>query len=300
MIIDIHPEVQSALAHHQPVVALESTIIAFGMPYPDNFLTALRVEETIRQAGAIPATIAIINGVCKVGLSKEELQLLATSQDVIKVSGRDLPYVIAKKKHGATTVASTMFLAKQAGIRVFATGGIGGVHRESLLTMDVSHDLQALASLDMVVVCAGPKAILDLEKTMEYLETMGVLVVGYRTNELPAFYTPHSGIILEYRVESPQEIASLLRTNEALQRKSAIVVVQPIEQKYALPENVVYPVIEQALAEAKNAHIAGKALTPYLLKAIQEKTTGESLSSNIQLILANARLAAKIAKAYVE
>lgn len=298
MHITIHPDIQKALANKQPIVALESTIIAFGMPYPDNFLTALRVEQTIRDSGAIPATVAIINGVCTIGLSKKEIQLLAMASDVKKVSRRDIPFVIANKQHGATTVSATMILASMAHIPVFVTGGIGGVHRGASQSFDISADLQELATTNMAVVCAGPKAILDLELTLEYLETMGVPVLGYQTDELPAFYTPHSGIKLEYRVESAQEIASIMQAKWEMGLKGAVLITLPISQEHALDPLVLYPAIDEALALAKTQHIKGKELTPFLLKTIQEKTTGESLSSNIQLILQNARLGAKIAQAY--
>ena len=293
----IKEEVKHALENNIPVVALESTIISHGMPYPDNYHTALACEKIIRDNGAIPATIACINGYMHVGLTEEEIEYLAKKgKEVVKTSRRDLPVVIAKKLDGATTVATTMLIASLAGVKVFATGGIGGVHRGVEETMDISADLEELAQTNVAVVCAGAKAILDLPRTLEYLETKGVLVVGYQTDYLPAFYTRTSEYKLEYRMDTPKEIAESLYAKDALGLKGGMLITNPIPQEYSLDEKVMNNAIEQAIKEMNDLHIIGKATTPFLLKRITELTGGESLASNIKLVFNNCLLASQIAK----
>jgi len=294
--LDLNPEVKQALANNKPVVALESTIISHGMPYPKNLETAMQVSQTVRDNGAVPATIAIINGRLKAGLTKSEIELLAKEgQKVLKTSRRDLPYVVSKKLNGATTVAATMIIAKMAGIKIFATGGIGGVHRGAAETFDVSADLQELAHTSVAVVCAGAKAILDLELTLEYLETQGVPVLGYQTEELPAFYTRKSGLKVDYRLDSPKEIANFLKSKWALKLKGGVVVANPVPETYQMDYDVIMKTIDDALLEADKRGIKGKESTPFLLEKIANLTQGESLETNIKLVLNNATLAAKIA-----
>lgn len=292
----ISQEVKHALLHHQPVVALESTIISHGMPYPKNVETALRVEQVIRNAGCIPATIGIIEGEPIIGMSAEEIELFGKREGIVKVSRRDLPIVYAKKLWGATTVAATMILARQADIEVFVTGGIGGVHRHGNETFDISADLQELGRTDVTVVCAGAKAILDLPLTMEYLETMGVPVLGYQTKELPAFYTRKSGIALEYSFDTPLELAMIIKEKRKAHLHGGLLITNPIPEEYALDENLMNQSVNQALKEADEKGIHGKDVTPFLLRRVVELTGGESLESNIQLVLNNARLGAEIAK----
>ncbi len=293
----IKEEVRHALENNIPVVALESTIISHGMPYPDNYHTALACEKIIRENGAVPATIACINGFMHVGLTEEEIKYLAQKgKNVVKTSRRDLPVVIAKKLDGATTVATTMLIASLAGVKVFATGGIGGVHRGVEETMDVSADLEELAQTNVAVVCAGAKAILDLPRTLEYLETKGVLVVGYQTDYLPAFYTRTSEYKLEYRMDTPKEIAESLYAKDALGLKGGMLITNPIPLEYSLDEKVMNNAIEEAIKEMNDLHIIGKATTPFLLKRITELTGGESLASNIKLVYNNCLLASQIAK----
>lgn len=297
--IDISEEVADALRVHLPVVALESTIITHGMPWPKNLDTALEVEAVVRDEGAVPATIAIIDGRLKVGLTREELTRLANgSLHPIKASRRDLPGLVARRGNGATTVAGTMIVAAMAGLRVFATGGIGGVHRGAEKTWDVSADLEELARTDVAVICAGAKAILDLPKTMEYLETKGVPVIGYGTSELPAFYTPQSGIPLAQRADTPKEIASELYAKWSMDLKGGVVIVNPIPAQYAMSKTVIDAAIDVAVKEAEEKGIKGAAVTPYLLARVVEITKGDSLESNIALVKNNARLAAKIAQEY--
>ncbi|MCG9625757.1 pseudouridine-5'-phosphate glycosidase [Vibrio mediterranei] len=299
--LDIQPEVAQALAENKPVVALESTIISHGMPYPRNVETALLVEETIRESGAIPATIAIIKGRLKVGLDKEQIEYLGKAgTSVTKVSRRDIPFMVAGEKDGATTVAATMILAEMAGIRVFATGGIGGVHRGAQETFDISADLQELANTDVAVVCAGAKSILDLALTREYLETQGVPVIGYQTDSLPAFYTRESEHGIDYRLDSAKEIAIALKAKWEMKLAGGAVIANPIPVEYAMPVETINSAIEQALAEADEQGIAGKESTPFLLARVCELTGGNSLDSNIQLVLNNARLGAAIAKSSCE
>ena len=291
----ISKEVRDALINHQPVVALESTIISHGMPYPRNVETALLVEQTIRDQGAIPATIGIIDGEPVIGMSKEEIEEFGKKQGIVKVSRRDLPVVYAKKLWGATTVAATMILARKADIEVFVTGGIGGVHRGGNVTFDISADLQELSRTDVTVVCAGAKAILDLPLTLEYLETMGVPVLGYKTDELPAFYTRRSGLKVDYQIDCASEFAQIIRFKRNERLQGGILITNPIPEEYALDEKVMNKAINQALKEADEQGIHGKESTPFLLKRVVELTGGESLESNIQLVLNNARLGAQIA-----
>ena len=291
--LDIAPEVKKALEEGKPVVALESTIISHGMPYPKNVETALLVEETIRANGAVPATIAIIGGRLKAGLSKEEIEHLGKAgHAVTKASRRDLPAIVAKGIDGATTVTTTMIIAHMAGIRIFATGGIGGVHRGAETTMDISADLEELAQTPVMVVCAGAKSILDLGLTLEYLETHGVPVMGFGTEELPAFYTRKSGFGVDYRVDTPAELAAVFRAQRELGFKNGMLVTNPIPEEYAMDKAVIDAAIEQALRESVEQGVKGKETTPFLLARVVELTGGDSLESNIQLVLNNARVAA--------
>ena len=293
--LDIKPEIKKALEEGKAVVALESTIISHGMPYPRNVETALNVEQIIRDNGAIPATIAIMDGKLKVGLSKDEIESLGKSSDAIKCSRRDIPFILAKKLDGATTVASTMLIASMAGIKVFATGGIGGVHRGAQETFDISADLQELAHTDVAVVCAGAKSILDIGLTLEYLETQGVPVVGFGTDELPAFYTSKSGFGVDYRVDTPKELAEALKTKWDLGIEGGVVVANPIPPEYEMDPAVIDSAISEAVREADLKGIKGKESTPFLLAKVKEITGGSSLDSNIQLVYNNAVLGAKIA-----
>lgn len=296
--LDIHPDVENAIKNNEPVVALESTIISHGMPYPNNVETALMVEETVRSNKAVPATIAIINGKLKVGLTNDEIEFLATNEEVKKVSRRDLPITVAQKLSGSTTVASTMIIASLAKIAIFATGGIGGVHRGAENTMDISADLEELANTNLCVVCAGAKAILDLGLTLEYLETKGVPVIGYKTSELPAFYSSESGFDVDYKIDSAQEIAEILKTKWDLSLDGGVLVTNPIPVAFELETGVMNDAINQAIIEADNNKISGKKITPYLLSKVNEITQGKSLEANIKLIQNNADLAAKIALHY--
>ena len=294
--LDISPEVKAALDEGRPVVALESTIISHGMPYPKNVETALLVEQTIRDNGAVPATIAVIGGRLKAGLSHEEIEYLGkTGRGVAKASRRDLPALVARGADGATTVTTTMIIAHMAGIKIFATGGIGGVHRGAEVTMDISADLEELAQTPVMVVCAGAKSILDLGLTLEYLETHGVPVIGYGTDELPAFYTRRSGFGVDYRVDSPAELAAMFRAQRDLGYKGGMLVTNPIPEEYSMDKAVIDKAIDEALAQAKAQGIHGKETTPFLLAKVVELTGGDSLESNIQLVLNNARVAAKTA-----
>ena len=295
--LSITPEVQKALDNNSPIVALESTIITHGMPYPQNMETALLVENEVRKNGATPATIALLDGRIKIGLTKDEIETLAkTGFDAIKTSRRDIPYVLANKLPGATTVAATMIAAELAGITVFATGGIGGVHRGASDTFDISADLQELANTKIAVVCAGIKAILDLELTLEYLETFGVPVLGYQTDELPAFYTRKSGFKVDYNMKSPKAIADLLKVKWELGLDGGVVIANPIPEDKALDFNLMTDAINKAIIEQNIKGIKCKESTPFLLGKVKELTQGKSLESNIELVLNNARLAAEIAK----
>lgn len=296
--LDVAPEVAEALKTGKPVVALESTIISHGMPYPQNVETALNVERIIRENGAVPATIAIIGGRLKAGLSREEIDYLGrTGYAVTKASRRDLPVLVAKGMDGATTVTTTMMIAHMAGISVFATGGIGGVHRGAETTMDISADLEELAQTPVMVICAGAKSILDLGLTLEYLETKGVPVIGFGTEELPAFYTRHSGFGVDYEIDTPEELAAAFKAQRSMGLRTGMLVTNPIPEEYSMDAGVINAAIDKAVAEANGKGIRGKETTPFLLAKIKDITGGDSLASNIQLVYNNARLAAKTAAA---
>lgn len=293
--LDIAPNVQSALAAGEAVVALESTIITHGMPHPQNVATAREVEAVVRENGAVPATIAIIEGRIKVGLSDAELDWLGTARDVMKLSRADLPYAVASRRHGATTVAATMICAHLAGIQVFATGGIGGVHQGVETSMDISADLDELARTPVAVVCAGAKAILDLPRTLEYLETRGVPVVGYETDRFPAFWSRTSELPVPLRLDSPEAIADLIRTKAALGLDGGVLVANPVPSGDEIPAAEMSGFIDAAITEAKTRGVSGKAVTPFLLSTLFEKTGGRSLATNIALVKNNAALAARLA-----
>jgi pseudouridylate synthase len=294
--LDVNPEVAKALEEGKPVVALESTIISHGMPYPRNVETALNVEKIIRDSGAIPATIAILKGRLKVGLTREEIESLGKGgTQVIKTSRRDIPFIVAKELDGATTVASTMIIAALAGIKVFATGGIGGVHRGAEESFDISADLEELAETNAAVICAGMKSILDIGLSLEYLETKGVPIIGFGTEELPAFYTRKSGFGVDYTVNSAKELAAALKVKWDLGLKGGAVIGNPIPQQYEMDYDVINNAIENALKELKQKGIKGKDCTPFLLAKVKEITGGASLESNIQLVYNNARVGAELA-----
>ena len=294
--LKLSPEVQEALAHGKPVVALESTIISHGMPYPQNVETALACERVCRENGAVPATCAIIGGKLCAGLTVEEIDYLGrTGAKVIKASRRDLPLLLARGMDGATTVAATMNIAHLAGIKIFATGGIGGVHRNGQDTMDVSADLDELSKTSVCVVCAGAKAILDLPRTMEYLETKGVPVIGFGTDELPAFYTAKSGIPLNWRADDPKEVADAIHAAEGLGYPGGMLVTVPIPEEWSMDAAYINNAIEEALSEADNKGVKGKEITPFLLAKIKDITGGRSLEANIQLVFNNVKTAARIA-----
>lgn len=294
--LDIKEEVALAIEENRPVVALESTIISHGMPYPQNVETALKVENIIRENGAIPATIAILNGKLKVGLSREEIEYLGKKgEDVTKTSRRDIPFMISGKEDGATTVAGTMIIANLAGIKVFATGGIGGVHRGAQESFDISADLEELSNTDVAVVCAGAKSILDIGLTLEYLETSGVPVIGFDTDELPAFYTRKSGFGVDYNMDSPKEIASVLKSKWDLNLHGGVVIANPIPKEYEMDYDTINNAIKAALQEADDNNIKGKDITPFLLSKVKDITGGDSLASNIELVYNNAKIASQIA-----
>lgn len=293
--LEINPEVAEALKEGKPVVALESTIISHGMPYPKNVETALDVEKIVRENGAIPATIAILKGKLKVGLTKEEIEYLGKGKDVVKTSRRDIPFIIANKLDGATTVASTMIIAALAGVKVFGTGGIGGVHRGAQETFDISADLQELAHTNVAVVCAGAKSILDLGLTLEYLETQGVPVVGFGTDELPAFYTRKGGFGVDYRVDSTADLAVAVKAKWDLGLNGGLVIANPIPEQYEMDYDTITTAIENALKEADEKGIKGKESTPFLLAKVKDITGGASLESNIQLVYNNAKVASQLA-----
>ena len=296
--LEVAGEVKEALKKNRPVVALESTIISHGMPYPQNVETALAVEKVIRDCGAVPATIAVIRGKMKAGLSADEIEYLGKKgPEVTKCSRRDMPVILARAMDGATTVTTTMLIAHLAGIEVFATGGIGGVHRGAETTMDISADLEELASTPVMVVCAGAKSILDLGLTLEYLETKGVPVLGFGTEELPAFYTRKSGFRVDYRVDTPEELAEIFLAQRQLGMPNGMLVTNPIPEEYSMDKAVIDKAIEKALQEAAKRGIKGKETTPFLLAKIKDLTGGDSLDSNIQLVFNNARVAAKTAAA---
>jgi len=295
--LEVHPEVRAALADGRPVLALESTIISHGMPYPQNVETARRVEQRVREGGAIPATIGVLGGRIRVGLTDEELERLGPARGVAKVSRRDLPLVLSTGRDGATTVAGTMVCAAMAGIRLMATGGIGGVHRGGECTMDLSPDLQELARTSVGVVCAGAKSILDLGRTLEVLETFGVPVLGYRTDELPAFYYRDSGLPVTLRVETPEAVAAVLQTKWSLGLEGGVLITTPVPDAHALDRDEVEGWISEGLALAEAAGIVGQAVTPFLLERVRELSGGRSLAANIALIEENATLGARIAVA---
>ena len=298
--LDVHPEVENALNSKQPIVALESTIISHGMPYPENIETALMVEDTVRANNAIPATIAIIKGRLKVGLTKKEIEFLATNDEVRKISRRDLAITVSQKLSGSTTVASTMIIAHLAKIAVFATGGIGGVHRGAEKTLDISADLEELSRTNVCVVCAGAKSILDIGLTLEYLETKGVPIIGYKTSDLPAFYSSKSGFNVDYRVDSAFDISAILKTKWSLSINGGVLVTNPIPKTFELELAMMNEAINKAIIEAEKEKITGKEITPYLLSKVNEITQGKSLNANIKLIQNNAVLAAKIAIHYMK
>lgn len=289
-------EVEDAKRENKPIVALESTIISHGMPYPKNLETALACERIVRENGAVPATTAIIDGKIRVGLSEEELKFMATSKDIIKTSTRDFPVIIANKKNGATTVATSILTAKLAGIKLLVTGGIGGVHRGAETTMDISRDLQELANDDVMVVCAGCKSILDIGLTLEYLETFGVPVLGYKTKEMPAFYTRKSGFELDYEISDVETIANIAKTKWDMGMKGGILVGNPIPEEDSLDKEKIDAAIETALADAEKQGVRGKESTPFLLERVLEVTEGKSLVANIALVENNAKIGAQIAK----
>ena len=297
--LDIAPEVKEALEAGKPVVALESTIISHGMPYPQNVETALAVEQIIREQGAVPATIAIIGGRLKAGLTAEEIEYFGKKgQAIHKASRRDLAVLCARGEDGATTVTTTMIIAHMAGIKIFATGGIGGVHRGAETTMDISADLEELGQTPVMVVCAGAKSILDLGLTLEYLETKGVPVIGYGTEELPAFYTRQSGFGVDYRIDTPEELAAAFKAGQEMGLKSGMLVTNPIPEEFSMPKSVIDQAIDQAISECNAKGIKGKETTPFLLARVAELTGGDSLASNIRLVFNNAAVAAKTAAAY--
>ena len=296
--MDISEEIQDSIKEKGPVVALESTIISHGMPFPQNLETALEVESIIRKEGALPATIAVIEGRIKIGLSNLELEQFAQGTKTVKVSSRDLPLAISQKQDGGTTVAATMICARMAGISIFVTGGIGGVHRGSEKTMDISGDLMELARTNVAVVCAGIKSILDIPRTLEYLETQGVPVIGYRTDEFPAFYTTTSGYSVQSRINTAEEIARCMKVKWELGLEGGMVIANPVLREDAMDEEVIEEAITKSLKEASEKGIDGKAVTPFLLERISQLTDGESLKTNIALVCNNALVGAKIASAY--
>ena len=296
--LKITDEIQEALREKRPVVAVETTIVSHGLPYPETIETARLLEDMIRSQGAVPATIAILDGKINVGISDDQLEFLGTSKDIVKASRRDLPAVFAKRLHAATTVATTMICANLAGIKIFATGGVGGVHRGAQQTFDISADLQELARTDVAVISAGSKSILDLPLTLEYLETLGVPILGYKTDELPAFYTRESGLMVDYRVDTPEEASAILHAKWDIGLSGGVMITNPIPKEYALDKDFIDAAIEQALADAAAQHIEGKSVTPFLLGRVKELTGGKSLTANIELVRHNAEVAAQIAIAY--
>lgn len=297
--LDINPNVKKAMDCRSPIIALESTIICHGMPYPKNVQTAIQAEQIARDNGVIPATIAIINGRLKVGLTENEIEYLGKlGNKVSKVSRRDLPFIVSQKNNGATTVAATMIIAAMAKIKVFATGGIGGVHRDVNQSFDVSADLQELSQTSMAVVCSGIKSVLDIPKTLEYLETHGVSVIGFKTKNMPAFYNTDSGYSVDYTISDTKNIAETMKIKWDLQQKGGILITNPIPKEYSLPSSEINEVINAALSEMKEKNITGKETTPFLLSKIAEITEGKSLESNIQLVLNNVSLGSKIASCF--
>ena len=298
--IQLSSEVEAGKKLGQPIVALETTIVSHGMPYPDNLNTALEVENIIREEGAIPATIGVVGGKIKIGMSKQEIELFAKSSDVTKVSRRDIPIVMSNNANGATTVAGTILLAKLAGIDVMATGGIGGVHRDAENTFDISADLQELSKTDVTVVCAGPKSILDIGLTLEYLETMGVPIIGYNTNLLPTFYCHESKFEVDFNYTKPSEIAKVMLNQKHLSLKGGMLICNPIPKEFSIDSTIIENSINSSMEIAKKNNVKGKDLTPFLLQNITSLTEGETLKSNIKLMFNNAKLAAKIAISFNE
>lgn len=292
--LQISDEVQTALNDNKPIVALESTIISHGMPYPQNYETAKQVENTVRENGAVPATIAILNGIIKIGLGEDDLQILSNSNDILKASRRDIPVIVSEKLNAATTVSATMICAALAGLKIFATGGIGGVHRNGNESFDISADLTELAQTNIAVVSAGVKSILDIGLTLEYLETLGVPVIGYGTDEFPAFYTRQSGFKVNYKLDTPEQIGSMIKTKWELGLSGGVIVANPIPEEFSMDKNKIDNAIEEALKNADKKGIKGKDVTPFLLGEIKNITGGSSLDSNIKLVLNNAKLAAQI------
>lgn len=289
-------EVKEAIENRKPIVALESTIISHGMPYPDNVRTALKVCDIVRENGCVPATIGIVKGQMKVGMTEEDIEYFAKAKDVLKVSRKDIPYALSKKLNGATTVAGTMIIANMAGIDVFVTGGIGGVHRGASESFDISADLLELAQTNVTVICAGAKSILDIGATLEYLETNGVAILGYQTDEFPAFYTRKSGFGVDYRMENAEEVADFIYSKNELHLKGGTVLGCPIPREHELDAEEIEKVIKEALEKAKSLHITGKKVTPFLLNEIKEITEGTSLKANIELVYNNARVGSQVAK----
>lgn len=296
--LDINPEVEEALKLGRPIVALESTIISHGMPYPKNVETARKVEDIVRSKGAIPATIGIIKGKLKVGLTSEEIEYMGKEKNIKKVSRRDIPFIISNKLDGATTVASTMIISELAGIKVFVTGGIGGVHRGAETSFDISADLQELAKTNVAVICAGAKSILDINLTLEYLETFGVTVVGYKTTEFPAFYTRKSGFNVDYKVDNAYEVAKALKAKWDLKLNGGMVIANPVPKEFEMNKEVIDRAIEDAIKELNEKNIKGKETTPFLLSKVKELTSGDSLETNIELVYNNARVGSEIAVEY--
>lgn len=297
--ISISEEVRDALNENKAVVALESTIISHGMPYPDNFNTALEIEKTVRDNNAVPATIAVINGIVKIGLTKKDLKFLSEEKNILKASRRDLPVIISKKLNAATTVSATMIFAETALVEIFATGGIGGVHRNAQETFDISADLTELARTNVSVVSAGVKSILDIGLTLEYLETAGVPVIGYRTDEFPAFYTKESGYKVNFRLDTPDEIAGVIKAKRKLGLNGGIIIANPVPDEYSMDKRIIDKAIEQAVEAARRKGIKGKDVTPFLLAEIKNITSGKSLESNIKLVLNNAKLASETANCLI-
>jgi len=294
-LISLSEEVKKALTKGKPLVALESTIISHGMPYPGNYETALNVEKTVRENGSVPATIAIINGKIKIGLNENEIEFLSREPGILKASRRDIPVIVSQKLNAATTVSATMICASLAGIRIFATGGIGGVHRNAQNTFDISADLTELAQTNVAVVSAGVKSILDIGLTLEYLETLGIPVIGYKTDEFPAFYTGKSGFKVNYKLDSAREIAEMIKTKWELGLNGGVIVANPVPDEYSMDKSLIDKAIEEALKSADLSGVKGKDVTPFLLSEIKKITGGKSLESNIKLVLNNAKLAAEIA-----
>lgn len=294
----IKPEIENALKNNLPVVALESTVIAHGLPQPLNLETAFEVEKIVRESGAVPATIGVIEGKLHVGLNETQICLMANQTGIRKLSRRDLPVAVAKKLNGATTVATTMWIANQAGIEIFATGGIGGVHRGNI--QDISADLPELARLKMIVVCAGAKIVLDLPATREWLETNGITVVGYKCDEMPAFYSRKSGLSIDARVDSPQEVAEIFRARKSLQLDGSILLTVPVQEEFEIPNAELEKILDEALIQAKQKDISGKETTPFLLSQMATESKGATLKTNVALLKQNARVASEIAIAYSE